>query len=109
VKILFDNNVPVYLLRILVGHSATTAFREGWHELANGRLLTVAEQAGFDILVSIDQGFRHQQNMSGRSISVALLEPLNQSREEMVRVGEALFKKLPTIVSGEVVVIRAQP
>lgn len=103
-KILFDNNVPTYLLSGLHGHDITTAFREGWHELANGKLLLAAEQAGFSLLVTLDGGFRHQQNLKGRRISVALLEPVDQSRESMLAVFADLLEKLDDIPEGTILV-----
>ncbi len=62
-KILFDNNVPTYLLSVFPG--STTAYREGWHELTNGKLLATAEGAGFTLLITLDRGFDTQQTLSG--------------------------------------------
>ncbi len=45
----------------------------GWHALENGKLLTAAEQAGFDVLVTCDQNIRHQQNFSERKIALVVL------------------------------------
>jgi hypothetical protein len=42
----------------------------GWSRLKNGTLLTAAEQAGFDVLLSSDKTMKYEQNMSGRKIGV---------------------------------------
>ena len=41
--------------------------------LSNGNLLAVAEQAGFDILITADKNMRYQQNLTGRSIAIVVL------------------------------------
>ncbi len=64
-KILFDQGTPVPLRRHLSGHDVTTAYEAGWSNLANGDLLRVAEQAGFQVLVTTDQNLRYQQNLDG--------------------------------------------
>lgn len=71
--ILFDHGTPKGLARALSGHTVTTAQSRGWDRLSNGALLEVAEQAGFDVLLSTDQGIRYQQNLSGRKIAVVIL------------------------------------
>jgi hypothetical protein len=54
--ILFDNGTPRTLARYLIGHHAVTEARaRGWEELENGKLLTLAEAAGFEVLVTTDK------------------------------------------------------
>jgi hypothetical protein len=36
-------------------------------------LLTAAEAAGFDVLVTADKNIRHQQSLQGRSIALVVL------------------------------------
>jgi hypothetical protein len=42
-------------------------------QFKNGQLLTAAEQAGFDVLVTTDKNMRYQQNLQGRRIAVVVL------------------------------------
>ena len=102
-KILLDNNVPLYLLSTFPGSS--TAYREGWHELANGRLLEAAESAGFTLLITLDRGFETQQSLAGKRISVAILKPSHQSRDSFIRVAESLAAKLAEIGTGFLVTL----
>ena len=37
-----------------------------------GELLDAAEAAGFDVLVTVDRGFRYEQNLAGRKIAVVI-------------------------------------
>ncbi len=53
--VLFDNGTPRTLARYLIDrHTVTEVRARGWEELENGELLTVAEAAGFEVLVTTD-------------------------------------------------------
>ncbi len=72
-RILFDVNVPRPLARLLIRHNVELADQLGWRELTNGDLLSAAEQAGFDRVLTADTNLRYQQNLSGRRISIVAL------------------------------------
>jgi hypothetical protein len=72
-KLLFDQGTPVPLRNHLRGHVVETAYEKGWNNIKNGELITLAEEAGFDALVTTDQNLRYQQNLTGRKISVVVL------------------------------------
>ena len=74
--ILLDNNVPRGLARALTGHVVTEARERGWATLQNGDLLRVAEEAGFDVLVTADKNIRYQQNLEVRKIAIVVLTQL---------------------------------
>lgn len=71
--ILFDHGTPRSIARWLTGHTVVEAFARGWDRLSNGELLKVAEEAGFDVLLSTDKNIRYQQNLKGRRIAVVVL------------------------------------
>ena len=71
---LFDNGTPRTLARYLINHHAVTEARaRGWDELENGELLTVAEAAGFEVLVTTDKNLSFQQNLARRKIAIVVL------------------------------------
>lgn len=72
-KILFDQGTPVPLRRYLPGHSIDTAYERGWSELVNGDLLAIAEQEGYELLLTTDRNLRYQQNLKNRQIAIAVL------------------------------------
>jgi uncharacterized protein (DUF433 family) len=43
-------------------------------ELTNGDLLSAAEEAGFDVLLTADKNMSYQQNLSGLRIALGFLE-----------------------------------
>ena len=72
-KILFDQGTPVPLRRQLAGHMIDTVYEQGWATLTNGRLLAIAEEAGYDLLITTDQNLRYQQNLQGRRLAILVL------------------------------------
>jgi hypothetical protein len=82
VLILLDNNVPRGLAAALTSHTVSEARERGWATLKNGDLLTAAEEAGFEVLVTSDKSIRYQQNLMGRKIALVVL---SQGRWELVR------------------------
>jgi hypothetical protein len=71
--ILFDQGTPRGIARVLVGHTVREASTQGWDSLTNGELLSAAEDAGFDLLLTADKNLRYQQNLSNRKIAIVVL------------------------------------
>ena len=50
-----------------------TLFEKGWSEKGNGELLDLAEQEGYEVLVTTDQSLPHQQNLARWKVGVVVL------------------------------------
>lgn len=73
-RVLFDHGTPSPLQEFLrPDHEIRHAKALGWDRLANGELLTAAEAAGFDVLVTTDKNIRYQQNLTARTIAIVVL------------------------------------
>ena len=73
-RILFDKNVPAGVRRFLAGHEVCTFMEMRWpDQLENGELLRMAEQSGFDVLVTPDQNIRYQQNLTRCNLALVVL------------------------------------
>jgi hypothetical protein len=48
----------------------------------NGELILAAELAGYDVLLTVDQGLRHQQSSAGRKLSIMLMRSQTNQLEE---------------------------
>ena len=72
-QVLFDHGTPRGLAKLLAGHEVRLAKAEGWEQLTNGELLTEADRAGFEVLVTPDKNIRYQQNLQGRRIAIVVL------------------------------------
>jgi hypothetical protein len=51
----------------------TTVYELDWSTLQNGALISQAEAAGFDVLVTTDRNWKYQQNLSERRLAVVVL------------------------------------
>jgi hypothetical protein len=71
--ILFHHGTPRGIARSLTGHTVQEAKALGWDRFTNGELLTAAEEAGFEVLLTTDKNLRYQQNLTGRKIDVVVL------------------------------------
>ena len=92
-RILFDQGTPRPLRDYLLGHAVETSAQRGWSELGNGDLLGIAENQGFDLLITTDQSMRYQQNLAGRRLAVIVLLsgawPYTRSRIDDIRAAIA--------------------
>ena len=104
-KILLDHCVPQPLRRYCTEHTEhtaeTTAFR-GWQALSNGALLQAAEQAGFDVFLTIDQNIQHQQNLSGLQLRVLVLEAENSLVATLIPLIIPALQALEQMQPGEI-------
>jgi hypothetical protein len=73
-RILLDHGTPRGIGRRIIGHTVREAKTEGWDTLTNDALLSAAENANFDVLVTTDQNLPYQHNLSGRKIAVVILD-----------------------------------
>ena len=60
-RILFDHGTPSRIAGALVGHSVTEAIDRGWDRISNGELLQLAEEAGFELLLTTNKNLLYQQ------------------------------------------------
>jgi len=72
-RVLLDENLPQNLRLLLPGHTVVTVAFQGWAGLSNGALIAAAEQAGFDLMITADQGIRYQQSLKDRNLAVVVL------------------------------------
>ena len=72
-RILFDQGTPVPIRGYLSGHTVGISADLGWERLRNGDLLAVAEQAGYDLLLTTDKNIRYQQNLKDRVIAIIVI------------------------------------
>ncbi len=69
-RVLFDHSALAPLARFLKAFDIRLADEIRWARLRNGDLLTQAEQAGFDVLLSGDKSMKTEQNMNDRKIAL---------------------------------------
>jgi len=96
-RVLFDQATPQPIRAHLDQHVVNTASQQGWDTLKNGDLLTAAEAAGFEVLLTTDKNLRYQQNLARPKIAVVVLgnQQWPQLRPHVQRVVEAVNAAIP--------------
>lgn len=75
-KVLLDEHLDHALRRLLAPHETVTVAFMGWAGLKNGELLSAAEAAGIEVLLTGDQTLNHEQNLPGRRLAVVALSAI---------------------------------
>ncbi len=58
----------------------STAYGQGWSTVTNGDLIRLAEQQGFELLISTDTNLRYQQSLQDRTIAILVLSTTSWPR-----------------------------
>jgi hypothetical protein len=71
--------------------------------LANGALLAAADQAGFEVLITVDQNMPNQQSLRGRSISLLVVRARTTNLDDLLALLPDILDALEILAPGEVV------
>jgi predicted nuclease of predicted toxin-antitoxin system len=105
VKILLDECVPADFRLLLRGHDAHSVQWAGLSGKKNGELLRLAELAGYEVLITVDQGIRYQQNLAGRSLAILVMRSATNRMKHLAPMVERVMNALETIEQGEIVIL----
>ena len=102
-RILLDENMPHRLRAMLSGHDVRTTAYQGWAGLTNGILLKAADEAGFDAMITADQGIRYQQNRINYRLALIVLS----TNKETVIVAnmDSIHAALTAVTAGALVFV----
>jgi hypothetical protein len=101
VKVLLDECLPRDLRKCLVGHECGTVAEAGFAGKANGELMALAEQAGWQVLLTIDRGMPYQQNLMGRTIALAIVRSRSNRMSDLLYHVPEILNVLRSIGPGE--------
>jgi predicted nuclease of predicted toxin-antitoxin system len=101
-KILLDECVPRKLKTKLSRHECRTTPEAGFAGKRNGELLQLAENAGFDVLLTVDRGIEYQLNMRGRKISVLILSSRSSRLRDLIPLIPHCLETLSVLRPGEI-------
>ena len=102
-KILLDHNLDRRLKNYLSEYDTATAQEQGWADALNGELLTLAEENGFDVMLTADANIKNRQNLSNRKISILVLRAFNNRLTTHAGMIDDIDDALAKIKSGEIV------
>jgi hypothetical protein len=106
-RILLDECVPKRFGRLLAGHTVRTVPQEGWSGKKNGELLGLMSAAGFEVLLTVDQGIQHQQNLRVGGVAVGVMFGPSNQLSDLVPLVPDVLTALGTIKPGDVMEVRA--
>src|SRR6266851_5053086 len=96
-RLLIDECIAGKVKRLLPGHDVWTVREMGWLGKKNGELLKAMVANSFEVLVTVDKGFKHQQNIQSSGIAVVLLRPKKNRVVELVPLMPAVLTALGSI------------
>ena len=104
IRVLPDENLPrrlaTHLDAAVVADAVTVAAR-GWAGVKNGELLRRAA-AEFGVLLTLDRGIEHQQNLGGVDLCVIRLAAVSSKLVDLLPLVPELNRTLPHVVPGRV-------
>src|SRR5438034_5691300 len=106
-RVLLDECVPKRLGRALVGHFVRTVPQEGWSGKKNGELLGLMAAAGFEVLLTVDQGIPHQQNLQAAGVAVIVMFGASNQLSDLLPLVPDVLAALTTVHAGDVLEVRA--
>ena len=77
--------------------------KAGFSGQKNGALLALAEQAGYDVLLTVDQGIQYQQQLKNRRIALIVVHATSNKIEALLPHVPTCLEVLRSIRPGEVV------
>lgn len=101
-KLLLDECVTRYVKRDLTGHEVYTVEDAGLKGLENGDLLKAAA-GSYDVLITVDNNIRYQQNIAGLHIAILILAAKRNSYARLKPLLPRALTALETIKPGTVI------
>ena len=95
--------MPADLRHSFSAHEAHTVEWAGLKGKKNGELLDAAELAGYEVLLTMDQGVEHQQNLINRRIALLVLAARSNQLEALRPLVPEALTALESIGPGTIV------
>jgi hypothetical protein len=102
-RILVDECIDERLRNFVPGHDCQTARYAGLAGFKNGDLLTAAEAAGFEVLLTVDQGITYAQNLKPREIAIVVFRAKSNRLKDLLPHIAATLVQLESIKPGQIV------
>jgi predicted nuclease of predicted toxin-antitoxin system len=105
VKLLLDECLPIDFRHCFSSHAAHTAEWAGFKGKKNGELLLAAEGAGYEVLITVDQGIPHHLLRSSIKLAIVLISSRSNQIEDLLPLAEQILQTLESLRPGDVVSI----
>jgi predicted nuclease of predicted toxin-antitoxin system len=104
-RILLDENLDWRLVRGLLGNEVESVQRLGRAGIQNGVLLKKAEEAGFEVLITMHSNMTFQLNLAGRRLKIVVLSARSNRLADTIPLAPKILQILPNFENGTVTVI----
>ena len=105
-KILLDECLPKRLKSLLSEFEVKTATEMGWRSVRNGQLLTVAQQNGFEIFLTVDKKLEYQQNLKKYNLTVVVFDVPRTKLENIIPLIPKFIRNIASFEKGKAYTIR---
>ena len=102
-KVLLDECVPRKFKRSLPGHEVQTVPEAGFAGKTNGELISIAEESGFDVLLTVDKGVAYEQNLAERRIAILIVHAKSNRLGDLLPHAGACVAHISSIRHGQIV------
>jgi len=106
-RILLDECVPRPLRQELTAHDVRTIGEMGWAGKKNGELLALMAEADFEVLLTVDQNLRYQQNLAASGAAVVVMVASTNRLADLAPLMPKVEAALSSIQPGDVVEVSA--
>src|SRR4051812_17043989 len=96
-RILLDECIDEGFRYHLAGYECQTCRYAGFTGLANGALLAAADEAGYEVLITMDQNMPHQQTLRGPSICLLVIRAQTTDLEDLLVSCRMYSERLKTL------------
>lgn len=104
-KVLLDECLPRKLKKKLTDHDCQTVPEVGFAGMKNGELLIHAEQAGFDVFLTLDRGIEFQQSLTHRRLAVVLLRSKSSRLADLEPLVPEVLAAITAILPGQLALV----
>ena len=101
-RLLLDECVPRKLRSDLEGYDVRTVQEMGWAGKKNGELVRLAAES-FDVLITVDRNFIHQQNLQDRQMALVLIEARTNRLIHLRPLMPEVRRLLPAVQRGQLI------
>jgi hypothetical protein len=69
----------------------------------NGELLSLAEDQGFEVFLTVDKGIEYEQNLAGRHVAIMILRAKSNRLADLLPLVSACLAQMRLVSVGQIV------
>ena len=102
-KLLIDECLPRKIKNSLAVHDCRTVPEAGLAGKRNGELISLAEELGYEIFLTMDKGVEYEQNLQHRKLAIIILRAKSNRLADLLPVLPDCLAQIESIKPGQLV------